>query len=213
MTASPADLERTGLERDLYLRLLELGAHGELESFLKDALALVVEMVGAREGYLELRDEERGDDATWWISEGFAPEEVEEVRRRVSTGIIAEALSTGRMVTPRPRCSIPVSPAGAACSGPHRARALCADRRGSAARRALPAGTRARGRSRTKTAPRVELIARHLAPIAENFILRRRAADAADHTRAHRAKLRVEGSSGGARRSRPRCARSRSWRR
>jgi Nif-specific regulatory protein len=40
---------------------------------------------------------------------------------------------------------------------------------------------------------RVQLVARHLAPIADHLLLRRRAAEAADPTRVHRAKLRADG--------------------
>ena len=45
-------------ERDLYLRLLELGQQTTLKPFLDDALALLVEATGAREAYLELYDDE-----------------------------------------------------------------------------------------------------------------------------------------------------------
>jgi hypothetical protein len=41
-------------ERDLYRRLLELGEETHLEPLLRDALALIVEVVGAHRGYLEL---------------------------------------------------------------------------------------------------------------------------------------------------------------
>ncbi len=117
------------------------------------------------------------------------------MRRRVSTGIIAEALSTGVIITPRPRCSIPVSPAGAASRG-RIERVLCAPiafRR----RRDLP--QRSSPPLATNRA-RVELIARHLAPIAENFILRRRAADPRT-THARIARSSASRSRGRARRS------------
>jgi Nif-specific regulatory protein len=154
----------------------------------------VVEMVGAREGYLELRDEERGHDATWWISEGFAPEEVEEVRRRVSSGIIAEALSTGRIVDTASALLDPRFTSRRSVQTARIERVLCAPIGESPPRGALYLqGRSAPGALADEDRARVELIARHLAPIAENLILRRRAADAADHTRSHRARLRVEG--------------------
>lgn len=40
-------------ERDLYLRLLELGSH-DLGAFLDEALGLVCEVTGAKTGYLAL---------------------------------------------------------------------------------------------------------------------------------------------------------------
>ena len=49
-----SDRVRIRRERDLYLRLLNLGAKDELEPFLEEALQLVVEITGAERGYLEL---------------------------------------------------------------------------------------------------------------------------------------------------------------
>ena len=57
----PPDTERLRLERDLFLRLLELGARDDLRPFLEDALALIVEATGAQQGYIELaRSRRRG---------------------------------------------------------------------------------------------------------------------------------------------------------
>jgi transcriptional regulator with GAF, ATPase, and Fis domain len=95
-------LERTRRERDLYLRLLELGSHDEIEPFLREALGLVVETIGARLGYLEVSD--GADDlgaGSWSIAHGLSDDAVERVRAVISTGIIAEALATGEtIVTP-----------------------------------------------------------------------------------------------------------------
>ena len=193
MSAGPEELERTRLERDLYLRLLELGAHGELEAFLKDALALVVELAGAREGYLELRDGDGGEEV-WWISEGFAPEEVAEVRRRVSSGIIAEALSTGRVVDTPSALLDPRFTERRSVQAARIERVLCAPIGEAPPRGVLYLqGQPASGARAEEDRARVALIARHLAPIAENLVLRHRTAAAADPTRVHRAKLRVEG--------------------
>jgi Nif-specific regulatory protein len=187
------EIERIRLERDLYLRLLQLGEHAELETFLKDALALVVEMTGAREGYLELRDEERGDGATWWIAEGFAPDELEQVRRRVSSGIVAEALSTGKLVDTPSALLDPRFTSRESVQVSRIERVLCAP-----IGEAPPRGVLyLQGRSSPQALAeedraRVELIARHLAPIADNLLLRRRAADASDPTLPHRQKLRAE---------------------
>ena len=53
-------LVRVRRERDLYRRLLDLGRQEELEPFLREALALIVEVTEARQGYLEL---DHGEDA------------------------------------------------------------------------------------------------------------------------------------------------------
>ncbi len=89
-------------ERDLYRRLLALGAQTEIRPLLAEALALVVEVLRARLGYLELLDDhglEKG--ARWSMAHGLTPAEIEDVRAAISQGIVAEALATGKtIVTP-----------------------------------------------------------------------------------------------------------------
>ena len=95
-SASPIeDPERVRRERDLFRRLLELGGRDELESFLDEALDLVVETTGARQGYLEVRGE---DDAVWSLSRGCSEQEVEDIQSHISRGIIGHALATGETV-------------------------------------------------------------------------------------------------------------------
>src|SRR5215470_2403143 len=90
------------LRSELYRRLLALGAQQDVEPFLREALAVVVEVAGAHQGYLELNED---DDAKapprWWIAHGFSDDEIAHVRSLMSQGIVAEALATGRtIVTP-----------------------------------------------------------------------------------------------------------------
>ena len=96
--AGPGAKERIALERNLYRSLLELNEQTELEPFLKEALTLVVELVGARQGYIEIRDDADGRDSCWTISHGFTESEIEAVQAKVSSGIIAEALASGHSV-------------------------------------------------------------------------------------------------------------------
>jgi Nif-specific regulatory protein len=91
-------LEAAQRERDLYRRLLELGGHEDPEPFLEEALALVVEATGARQGYLALYSDERTLSPRWWIAKGFSQDQLREVRQRVSSGIIAEAMATGELI-------------------------------------------------------------------------------------------------------------------
>jgi hypothetical protein len=44
----------------MYHRLLDLDAHSDLSVLLKEALALIVDVTGARLGHLELHDETGG---------------------------------------------------------------------------------------------------------------------------------------------------------
>jgi Nif-specific regulatory protein len=99
--ASPTldDLERVRLERDLYFGLLGLNERTALEPFLKEALALMLRVAGASQGYLEIFAE--GDGAGWWTAAGVSEDELDAIRAAVSRGIIAEAMASGTaVVTP-----------------------------------------------------------------------------------------------------------------
>jgi Nif-specific regulatory protein len=96
---SQQQIDQLRRERDLYLRLLELGALTDIESFLRESLALVVELTAAQNGYLELRDpSDPGENDGWFISHGFSASETEDVRTRISRGIVAQVLATGQIV-------------------------------------------------------------------------------------------------------------------
>jgi Nif-specific regulatory protein len=93
----PDEVTRIRSERELYLRLLELGRQPDIASFLHEALALIVELGGATRGYLELHgDDERS--ARWWTAHGYSPDALDDVRAVVSRGIIAEAIATGKVI-------------------------------------------------------------------------------------------------------------------
>jgi DNA-binding NtrC family response regulator len=87
-------------ERDLYRRLLELGRQTGLEPLLRDALALIVDVVAARQGYLELRADDDPADAppTWWIAHKFSVDEIADVRACISRGIVAAAVAGGKTI-------------------------------------------------------------------------------------------------------------------
>ncbi|HVW27056.1 MAG TPA: sigma-54-dependent Fis family transcriptional regulator [Polyangiaceae bacterium] len=92
-------LRRVERERDLYKGLLRLNSRSELTHFLEEALRLVVNVVEAEQGYLELFEtQDSTDDQTWWTAAGCSDEEVGEIRTLVSRGIIAEALGTGEVI-------------------------------------------------------------------------------------------------------------------
>src|SRR5262249_27461781 len=94
-----ADDEQLKRERDLYLRLLDLGSQEELEPFLDETLGLVVELIGAHQGYLELTgDDSRGGTPRWWAAHGFSETELDAVRAAISGGIVAAALETGKTI-------------------------------------------------------------------------------------------------------------------
>lgn len=105
-TNKPAQL-RAELERDLYLGMLELSTEERPEDFIERALHLVVQIVGAHKGYLELHDpsvdvtdgsEEDQEAGQWWTSAGWSEQEVARVRSEVSSGIIAHAIAGGQVL-------------------------------------------------------------------------------------------------------------------
>src|SRR2546428_7385638 len=98
---APAGLARVQRERDLYRRLLDLGRHDEPEPFLREALGLIVEVTGARQGYVELHDDDHTGTPRWSLAHGFTAEQLASVRAALSRGIIAESLATGKtIITP-----------------------------------------------------------------------------------------------------------------
>src|SRR5258708_38856266 len=96
-------LRRLERERDLYKGLLRLNARTELPHFLEEALRLVVSVVDAEQGHLELFEtQDSTDEQTWWTAAGCSDEDVGEIRALVSRGISAEPLGTGEVLVTRP---------------------------------------------------------------------------------------------------------------
>jgi len=193
MAGREEDAERLRRERDLYRRLLDLGGQEELESFLREALSLIVEAVDVQHGYLALYDDRGGPG--WSIAHGLSQEQVEGVRHVVSRGIIAQALATGEtIVTPsalsdsrfsmlesvrlRSIEAVLCTPIGAA--PPRGILYLQGQRR--------PDGFAEEARTIAET------LARHLVPLADLVLARHRERSGEeDATRAARERLRLEG--------------------
>ena len=84
-------------QRDFYRRLLDLGGQDELEPLLEQALGLIVEVTGARTGYLELYDDDE-DQPRFWKGHQISADALVEIRTSISRGIIAKALAEGRTI-------------------------------------------------------------------------------------------------------------------
>jgi Nif-specific regulatory protein len=96
---SRSELPRLRRERDLYLRLLRLSEQNDLEPFLSEALALIVEVTGAAQGLIDLYDAEGENGGRRWSTvHGFSEGQVATVRAAISEGIIARALATGTTI-------------------------------------------------------------------------------------------------------------------
>ncbi|MEJ7729129.1 MAG: sigma 54-interacting transcriptional regulator [Polyangiaceae bacterium] len=214
------DTERLRLERDLFLRLLELGARDDLAPFLEDALSLIVSATSARQGYLELSSAPAAPAAAsskqvgaagapaapatpaaprFWMQTGFSDAELSAVRRDLSTGIVGEAIATGRTISTASAIDDPRFAANASVQAGKIRAVLCAP---IAVASGQPLGVLyLAGRSSPGPFPEAdrlcaEIFARHLAPLADRLLARETDDGAADHTAVLRARLRVDDAGG-----------------
>ena len=197
-------IEELRLERDFLLQLLELGHREDVRPFLHDALALIAGATGAKKGYVALsaasdaRPSRAGDggEPRFWIAHGLDSAEIEGVRRAISSGIVAEALATGRTISTASALDDPRFRDQASVQMQRIRAVLCA-----------PIGAPAIGvlylEGRDKVGPfpeasraLAELFARHLAPLADRLLAREEATAGVDHTAALRERLQVRGIAG-----------------
>jgi Nif-specific regulatory protein len=188
---APIDAKRLQLERDLFLRLLELGSTQDVLPFLDGALSLIVGVTQARKGYIELYADDRGGAPRFSMANGLTAEELREVRKALSTGIIAEALSTGRTISTASALDDPRFMGHTSVRSQGIRAVLCA-----------PVGDPAIGvlylTDRPQAGPfskddvaYAELFARHLMPLAQGLLAREDASAESDYTGALRARLEV----------------------
>lgn len=190
-TSERLDIETLQRERDLYRRILDLGTSDDMEEFLRDVLRVVVDLTGAVRGYIELfgpHGLDRG--ATWSMAESCTEEQVAEIREVLSRGIISAALETGRtIVTPsaildprfRERRSVREASIEAVLCAP-----IGADTRvGVVYLHSRPGAAAFDEESRS----RVELFARHIAPLCDRLLVRQQLAASDDATKPWRERL------------------------
>jgi Nif-specific regulatory protein len=192
---SDPDLDPLRAERDLYRQLLDLGAHDDLAPFLDDALALVVGITSAHKGYLALhRAGARAGEPGFWIAHGCSSQDIDAIRAEISTGIVAEALATGRTVATASAVEDPRFCANQSVQAGRIQAVLCAPVGGRAALGVLYLQGRAGpGPFSPRDVQLAELFALHIAPHAERLLRRDAASRGMDHTTDARARLRAEG--------------------
>jgi Nif-specific regulatory protein len=191
----PSDITRVRRERDLLRQLLELGGKDEIQPFLAEALSVVIEVAGARRGYLEVRDDSvKGDSGCFWIAQECTTEDVEEIRKQFSSGIIGEAIATGEVI-------LSVS----AISDPRYSRHESVQRNRIQAVLCAPIGAdppfgvlylqdcNEPGGFTEDAKEYVEVFARHVSTLADRLLVRKRFRDDTDPTLLYRAKLDVHG--------------------
>ena len=94
MSESPARIER---QKEFYRLLQHLGRDRDntFEQQLGRALAIIVEMSGARQGYLEIRGL---DGEPVFQSHSMSDDDLASVRESISSGIIAQAIQSGEPI-------------------------------------------------------------------------------------------------------------------
>jgi transcriptional regulator with GAF, ATPase, and Fis domain len=197
MTATLADPEmaRLRVERDLYLRLLNLGRQREVEPFLREALAMIVELGEARQAYIEIQDDTDPDgQPRWSLAHGFSDEEVEGVRHAISRGIVAEAIATGDTVSTASALLDPRFGERESVRVGRIQAVLCVPIGQDPPRGVLYLqGRGGAGPFSEEEKGRAEVFARHLAPLVDGLVAKRRSVEAADPTQEVRQRLRLEG--------------------
>lgn len=93
------ETERLQRERDLYARLLDMGAIGDIDALLAEALAVAVAETHARKGLIAVFAEghERGDAARWLTSTGLDNAALDTALLELSSSIIDDTLVTRRV--------------------------------------------------------------------------------------------------------------------
>lgn len=179
-------------ERDLYRRLLELGACEELEPFLREVLALIVQASRARKGYLEFY-EPNEPQPTLALAHGCEGPAEDSFRAGISQGVMAEAMASRATVISASALDDPRFRDRGSVRRHHIEAVLCTPLGGDPPlgvvylQERIPSGSFDEADRR-----RAELFARYIGPFAERLLMRRWS-KADDPTRTIRSQLRAEG--------------------
>jgi Nif-specific regulatory protein len=166
-------------ERDLYKRLIELAAHDDLDALLDEALAMVLELVGAKKGVIAVR--EGGGEAIAFVAC--------DAREELSSGIVAEAISSQKTVSTASARSDPRFSGNKSVQAARIEAVVCAPvGKGGAL---YVAGRREPGPFGEREVRIVETCAKGLAPFSSRLAARARATKSTDATAEIRARMRA----------------------
>lgn len=176
-------------ERDFYWALLNLGLVDDLSGLLEEALVLILQVVGAQRGYIEVRDP--FGNHSWSRSTALDDRGVDLVRQSLSSGIMGEALSSGETIQTASAVTDPRFSNRDSVQQHHIEAALCAPiGLDSPVGVVYLQGRRAPGPFERRDVERIELFARHLAPYADRLV--RQEAESVDPTRQWRDRLEAD---------------------
>jgi Nif-specific regulatory protein len=189
-----AELERLRRERDLLRRLFDLATKQEVQPLLDEALSLIIEVAGARRGYVEIRDESgEANGQLFWMARGCTDEDVEAIRADFSNGIIAEAIATGEVILSASAMQDTRFERHESVQLKRIEAVLCAPIGADPPFGVLYLQDRnAPGGFTGEAREYAELFARHVSTLADRLLVRRRFRDASDPTLESRKKLRIE---------------------
>ncbi len=192
MGANVEETVRSGRERDFYRRLLELGSTSDPTPFLEQALDLILDVTGARQALIELREEDEDAAApSWWLARGCSAEDLDAIRTMISRGIIAEAHATGKTVF-TPSALLDPRFSGRGSVRLHRVEAVLCAPIGSAPSLGVIYLQGDSERFDDLDRELVELFARHLAPLVDRLLVRRQVREREDPTRQLRRQMRLD---------------------
>jgi Nif-specific regulatory protein len=186
-------LEQVTKERVLYWRLLALGEHQDLHRLLEEALSLIVELTEAKKGYVAIYGGGGAESPRFFIAHSCTPEDLADIRQKISDGVIAEALATGKTINTASAFEDPRFQENVSVQAHSIQEVLCAP---------LLIDGKAMGvlylQERVGIEPfseedrkKAETFTRHLAPWVDRLFAKERAEEAEDATLAIRKKLKI----------------------
>lgn len=89
---------RLAHEHALYSRCLALAASEDPAPLLRQALEILRELVGAQQGYTEIRNLRIPEGDVWWAAAGVDAVALERIQKSVSHGVIAASVETGETI-------------------------------------------------------------------------------------------------------------------
>jgi Nif-specific regulatory protein len=184
------ELEQLKLERDLYWKLLELGTRDDLQPLLEEALSLILGVTFAEKGCVALYTEE-SDAPEFCIAKSYTQDEVAQIRKQLSTGIIAKAMAENQTIISESATSDPRFQGNASVVRHAIQAVLCAPIVMETPIGVLYLQGKTRGVAFSELdRQRAEAFARHLAPFVDRLVARQQQAE--DVTRPYRTRLKLD---------------------